>query len=107
MILNAAYIPEIWRVSMCGTVSSCPEGETHQSDIRVNTESGALESRLRYGSDKDIHRELQMPTHSSTYAHMFSAIFKVTLQTKEVPQSSDYDVASTIIHTRTDVLALA
>lgn len=65
VILNAAYIPEIWHVSMCGAgfFFSIPEGETLQNDVRVNTESGALETRLRYSSDKDMHRESQISKH--------------------------------------------
>lgn len=29
---------------------SCPEGETHQNDVKVTTESGSLETRLQFGS---------------------------------------------------------
>lgn len=60
VILNAAYITELWHVSMCCAVFwSCPEGETHQSDVRATTESGVLETRLWFSSEN----------HWSTYIH--------------------------------------
>lgn len=72
VMLNAAYIPEIWHVSMCCAVFifSCPEGETHQSDVRVNTEKWCFRNQITMQLwQRRAHRITDANTHWSTYTH--------------------------------------